>query len=166
MIRQIFILAMVSALLCGCVLQSRVPLYSDGDGQLILGETGGPAQMSDWRDGKWVADKDQLRISVTAKHYKAENITMTFVPLKDEWLVLQAVEEGKSAVYLLAQAKGWAVEVWPLACADVKKNAAFATWISYEGDDCFINPGAPAKELFAASLANPGHATSRLELLP
>ena len=87
MIRQILAFAALAALLCGCVLQSRVPLYSDADGQLILGETGGPAQMSNWRDGKWVADKDQLRISVTGKHYQAENIAMTFVALSGDWLV-------------------------------------------------------------------------------
>lgn len=166
MIRQILAFAAFAALLCGCVLQSRVPFYSDADGQLILGETGGPAQMSNWRDGKWVADKDQLRISVTGKHYQAENIAMTFVALSGDWLVLQAVEEGKPAAYLLAQAKDRAVEVWPLACTDLKKNDTFSASISYEGDDCFINPGAPAKELFAALLTNPGQPTSRLVLLP
>ena len=169
MFKQILVFATLAALLCGCVLQSRSPLYGDNEAQLALGAAGGPVLVSNWRDGKWEADAERVEITVTGNHYEAmakpAAIALHFVPLGGLWFVLQAVEAGKPAVYMLAEVKDKSAEVYSLPCSDLKKDAGIANWISYEGDDCFIEPGAPASTLFAALLKTPGEPSSRFELL-
>ena len=168
MIRSVVVLVFTALALCGCVLQSRTPLYDDRSGELVLGQTGGAALMSIWKDGAWVRDTDPVSIAIAGQHYEAtadaSTIALTFVKLQTPWFVLQAVEVNKPTVYMLAEVKDQAAEVHPLACSDLKKNPAVVKWVSFEGDDCFIQPGAPVKELFGKLVKNPGEATSRLAI--
>ena len=168
MIRSVVVLVFAALALCGCVLQSRTPLYDDSSGELVLGQIAGAALMSSWKDGAWVRDKDPVSIAIVGRHYEAHadaaTIVLTFVKLQASWFVLQAVEVSKPAVYMLAEVRSEAAEIYPLACSDLKKNPELAKWISHEGDDCFIQTGAPAKELFGKLVKNPGEATSRLAI--
>ena len=168
MFRSAAVLVSVAFMLCGCVLQSRAPIYDDTSGELVLGRTGGAALMSSWKDGAWVRDQDRVSIAIVGQHYEAQaessTIALTFVKLRPFWFVLQGAESGKPAVYMLAEVKGGEAEIHPLACSDLKKNPAVSKWISHEGEDCFIQPGVPAKELFGKLAENPGEATSRIAI--
>jgi hypothetical protein len=169
MVKTIATLVAIAGLLCGCVLQSRVPRYTDAEAELVLGMSGGSAQMSSWRDGKWVTDRGDVRIDVRDRHYEAwaesSSISLHFIPLKGSWYVLQAIEADKSAVYMLAKVTGQSAEAYALSCSDLKKNTRLEAWISFESEDCFINPDAPKEKLFTALLATPGEPSSRLEII-
>ncbi len=168
MIRSVIVLVFAALALCGCVLQSRTPLYDDSSGELVLGRIPGAALMSSWKDGAWVRDKDPVSIAIVGQHYEARadasTIVLTFVKLQAPWFILQGVEGNKPAVYMLAEVKGQAAEIHPLACSDLKKNPELAKWISHEGDDCFIQTGAPSAKLFGKLVENPGEASSRLAI--
>ena len=168
MIKRLLVLAAAALLLAGCVLQSRTPLYDDKLAELALGDKGGPAKLWNRDKGSWVAEKDKVEINVRGRHYEAvsegSTIVLRFVKISGSTYVMQAEETGKPAVYLLAEVKGAAAEVRPLACKDMKADAQFSKWISYEGDDCYIKPGAPAATLFAALAKLPGEASSRMEI--
>ncbi len=169
MIRKFAVLALAAAVLCGCVLQSRAPIYGDTDAALVLGPTGGIVKMSDWKNGRWVeTDDERVEIGAVGKHYVVKSKTdveLHFVKLKGNWFVVQGVETGSAAVYMLAEVKDRGAEGRVLACKDLKANAAVARWITHEGDDCFVKPGTMAKELFTALLDNPGAPTFRMEII-
>ena len=169
MIRRIIVLVALAAALGGCVLQSRVPLYGDGEAVLALGITGGSARMSNWRDGKWVQEDESVEIKVAGRHYEAmtgsASVTLYFIPLGGSWFVLQGSDPANPAVYMLAEVKDNAATVRPLSCSDLKKDQELATFIEHEGDDCFIKPGAAADDLFARLVQKPGEPVSRLELV-
>lgn len=168
MFRSAAVLVFTALMLSGCVLQSRVALYSDAAGELVLGQASGAAVISNWRDGTWVEENDTATITVKGQHYVAASestvIDLAFVKLRDDWYVLQAVEKDKSAVYMLAKIKDRTADVTPLACSDLKKDASLTQQISYEGDDCFIRPGLHMDNLFFKLLEHPGEATSRLAI--
>jgi hypothetical protein len=170
MIRQILALVCAAALLCGCVLQSRVALYGDADAKLVLGESDGTARTSSRKDGKWLVDDEGVNIKVVGRHYTASAknsvVNLHFVPLDGSWFTLQATEAGKPAVYMLAEVKSRIADIRPISCSELKNQARLANWIAHEGDDCFIMPGAPATEIFATLLTMPGETTTRIELLP
>ena len=137
-------------------------------GELVLGTIGGPAVISSWRDGGWVNEGDSAEIAVKGQHYEATSdsavIALTFVKLRDDWYVLQAVETDMPAVYMLAKIKDRTAEVSPLSCSDLKKDQSLAQRISYEGDDCFIRPGLHMEGLFLKLLEHPDEATSRIAI--
>jgi len=169
MIRTIAALVLTAVVLCGCVLQSRKPIYSDSQSALALGAQGGTGVISSWRDGKWQDERETAEITTAGNHYEAttgsSTMTMSFVPLDGRWHVLQAVETGKPPVYMLAQVEANTTEVYTLACTDLKKNADLSAWIDYEGDDCFIKTDAPAKALFTALEKIADAPSSRLTIL-
>ena len=168
MIRKFVVLLIAAMALGGCVLQSRVPLYTDAAGELVLGSTGGRALISSWKDGKWVKDTDTATVTIAGQHYEATSessvIDLTFVRLRDDWYVLQAVERGRPAVYMLAEISERTAEITTLACTDLKKDASLAPRISYDGDDCFIRPGLHMEGLFLKVLEHPGEPSSRLAI--
>ena len=166
--RSLAVLVCAALLLGGCVLQSRVPLYTEGAGELVLGAVSGPAVISSWRNGSWVNEGDSAEIAVKGQHYEATSestvIDLAFVKLRDGWYVLQAVEREKPAVYMLAKIKDRTAEVTPLSCSDLKKDQSLAQQIAYEGDDCFIRPGLHMEGLFLKLLEHPDEATSRIAI--
>ncbi len=169
MIRKFAVLALAAAVLCGCVLQSQQPLYTDDSAELVLGAQNGVARMSSWREGKWVEDNDErVEIVVEDKHYVARaksDVVLHFVRLRDNWFVVQGVETGSSAAYMLAEVSDGAAEGRVISCTDLKANPASAKWVKFEGDDCFVRPDAQAKELFTALLENPRAPSFRMEII-
>ena len=170
MIRRMVVLAALAATLGGCVLQSRAPRYGDGESVLALGETGGKARMSSWQNGAWAPDDESVEIKVAGKHYEAVagsgSVTLYFVPLQDEWFIVQGSDASNPAVYMLAEVKQRAAEIRTFGCSDLKKNPRVAAAIGFEGNDCYIKPDAAMKPLFMALLASPGEPVSRLEIVP
>jgi hypothetical protein len=152
MISKLAVLTLAAAVLSGCVLQSRAPIYGDRQASLALGSKDGVAKMSEWENGKWVdSGHGPVEIAVVGKHYVAKSktdVALHFVKLKGNWFVVQGVESGSV-----------------LACKDLKANAATERWIDYQGDDCFVKRGTKAKELFTALLENPGAPSFRMEII-
>ena len=169
MIRTVVALALVAVALCGCVLESRKPIYSDSQSVLALGASGGPVKMSSWRDGKWEDDGERPVITIVGQHYEATDdsstVVLNFVALDGDWHVLQAIESDQLPVYMLAKVNAQTADVYTLDCTDLKRNASLSNWVEYEGDDCFIKPGAPGTDLFKALVKTTDHPSSRFEIL-
>ena len=168
MIRALIALAAAAVLLCGCVLQSRSPLYDDRHSTLALGDNGGDAFTSTLKDGKWVRDAGEFKIRVVGRHYEATAessvVTLHFVPLQDSWFVLQATDTEQLTAYLLARISEGTAITYPLSCRVLKQKDKLLAWIDFEGDDCFIKPTAPDRQLFTELSKDPGEPSSRLEI--
>jgi hypothetical protein len=168
MIRSILALAVTAVLLCGCVLQSKKPLYGDQQSVLALGPEGGNAITSNWQNGMWVPDTDTVTIQVVGTHYEATSnssaVILHFIPLQGPWYVLQATEVGNTTAYLLAQINNGGADAYPLACRDLKQRGDLSAWIEFTGDDCIIRPDAALDPLFAALIKTPGEPSSRIEI--
>lgn len=157
---------LVALLLAGCILQARAPLYRDAEARLVFGDRAKTAQVFSKKDGAWVADNESVTLMPEGHHYVVNTgksvMTLSFIPLKGYWHVVQAMEKDHPPVYLLASLGKLGAEFRLLACADLKKNGKLRDWISHEGDDCFVTEKAPLEKLFKAALAMPGETTSRL----
>ena len=168
MIRKVYTLVAAAILLCGCVLQSHSPLYDDRQSKPALGANGGEAVTSTLKDGQWVRDGDVFKAKVVGNHYEVTAgkslVTLRFVPLQDSWFVLQATGDEQLTAYLLARISGNAAITYPIACRDLKQRSKLLAWIDFEGDDCFIKPTAPLRQLFSEVLKDPGEPSSRLEI--
>jgi hypothetical protein len=169
MIRKFVALAALAASLSGCMLQSKTPTYGDAESELVLGNANGKVRTSRMTNGTWETDPDQQEIAVSGNHYvvrdKSSSVVLNFVALNDSWFVMQAVETGNAAVYMLADVKDGAAEAYPLSCDELKKDKSNSIYVSYEGDDCFIKPDADAKKLFTSLMENAGKAAFRMEIL-
>lgn len=166
--KHLFALAFVALALCGCVLQSRAPIFNDSQSELVLGGQGGLTRTASFVKGQWEDEKEQLPIAVEGKHYVVRDKTaviVNFIPLSGTRYVMQVRENDGPAAYLLAEVTGKIAEARSLACTDLKKNAALAEAVDYQGDDCFIRPGTDAKKLFTTLADIPGKASFRLEIL-
>jgi hypothetical protein len=166
--KNVLALALVALVLCGCVLQSRTPLFDDSQSALALGDQSGMTRTASYRNGQWEDEKEQLPIVAEGKHYVVRDktaVTVHFIPLSGYQYAVQVRENDGPASYLLAEVKGKVAEARSLACADLKTNAAFAADVDYLGDDCFIRPGTEAKKLFTTLADTPGEASFRLEIV-
>lgn len=156
--------------LAGCVLQARVPLFGDSESSLALGSEGGRIQAFSKTDGSWTSDGEPVELKVEGRHYVAVVeegfVTFHFMPLQDTLFVMQATARDNPAVYGLAEVKGRAVDISFLSCGDLKRHEELSAWVDFEGEDCFVKPGAPVQEVFATLAQYPWEPTSRLEILP
>jgi hypothetical protein len=168
MIRKLLALAAAAFILGGCVLQSRVPIYTDKDADLALGKVGGTTETASLRDGQWVIDKERHIIAVEGRHYvvrSSTNVALHFTQVSGDWYVIQGREDNGPAAYLLAEVKDRVAMVRPIACSDLKSNTEAANFVEHQGDDCFIKPGAAAKKLFTSLLKNPGEPVFRMQII-
>ena len=147
MLKRLLIFISMGFLLAGCVLQSRAPLFSEGDGALLPHALGTSFVMENLDKDMWNKEEGTLTLSPTGHHYiatdekKKDEIEALFVPLDENWWVMQAQEKGKPSVYILAQLDGNALLLHPLYCDDLKKQTTAAAEISFEGEDCYLKGG-------------------------
>ena len=169
--KKLAVLTVTAASLCGCILESKTPVFAETAAQLVLGETGGTARMLSWKDGAWEADAETPAITVQDHHYqiaaKDGAVSLAFVPVNTTWFAVQGHDGKTNAAYMLAQITDGGADIWPVTCSKLKETKFKSQWIEHRGDDCFITPGAPAKDLFAALAADTqmGHAPSRMEII-
>lgn len=167
--RLIALLAILISL-TGCILQSPEPAFSDGDGRLALGPSGGVFFLFSRRDGTWVKDAETMALQREGRHYNVSGKTpvmaLTFIPLAGAWHVLQATEQGKPAAYMLASVKDGSADIYPLGCSDLKRREDLGSAIRHDGDDCFIREDTDAMALFLKLVATPGEASARMVKSP
>lgn len=170
MIGKFIALAFTAILLCGCMLQSRLPLYDDAASELALGETGGKTRAANLKNGQWVVDDETVKVTVVGRHYEisanAATIAVRFVKLDGPWYVIQAMEAGKPAIFALAEIKNGIADLRVPGCAALSKNPELAKWIDYAGEDCFVKSDADKTEFFLTLAKNAGQPTSRIEIVP
>ncbi len=134
--------------LAGCMLQSHRPLFSESDGVPLPKVLGTHFVMQDFDNGTWNDEEGSITIKASGRHYlasdeaKKDEVAALFVPLSPNWWVLQAKEKDEPNVYMLAELSGKNLLLHALACEDLKKLAAAAAEISFEGDDCYLKGGA------------------------
>jgi hypothetical protein len=160
-----FLAAVLALALSGCILQSKLPLFGDGDAKMLLADYANLATFEK-TSGEWVKAKDQIVFVAQGAHYTATldktELAIRFVPIKDGWWVLQAEEVAKPAAYLLVEAKPKEVLFYPIACKTLKEKGSFETSIEFVDSDCFIKPDADYRALFSGFTASPGEATTKL----
>ena len=126
--------------LCGCMLQSTEPLFSDAEGKPLLKSYGENFVTYTMVKGKWEKEKDQIKFAPADNHYivhsEKSDIAVLFVPLNDKWWVMQASEQGQSSTYLLAQAQAKSVMFYFLACKDLKAMSGIEGAITFDKKDC------------------------------
>lgn len=142
MFLRFFILLLSAFALSGCVLQSEQPLFAEKDGVPALKALGSTFATYNLVDGQWQAEKDRVTFTAKGKHYEAVGddgkvTVITFVALEKSAWVMQASEEGKPALYLIARRDGTALLLQAAACEDLKKDAKVAARLRYDKDDCF-----------------------------
>lgn len=155
-------------ILSGCVLQSKAPLFGDSEAKLVFGDGPQVARVFSRKDGAWVDENETVTLTPEGQHYvamaKDGAVTLRFIPLQGPRFVVQANEADKPPVYLLADVGRRSADFRVLSCDDLKSNGAISQWVSYQGDDCFVEDHAPRDQLFKAILAMPGEASSRLTI--
>jgi hypothetical protein len=162
---RVVLAGVVALALSGCILQSRLPLFGDGDAKLLLADYANLVTFEK-TSGDWVKAKDQIVFVAQGAHYTATldktELDIRFVPIKDSWWVLQAEEASKPAAYLLVEARPAEILFYPIACKTLKDSGSFEKAIEFVDSDCFIKPDADFRSLFSGFTANPGEATTKL----
>ena len=155
--------------LCGCVLQSPTPLFSDADGKPLLRSFGKQFVAYDKVKGNWEKQKELITFAPAANHYvvhdKSGDIGVVFVPLKDKWWLLQATEKGKSSTYMLAEMQGKSLLLHILSCKVLKTNKSMKDAITFKGDDCTAT-ASMTKDRFVELTKSPEPAVLKIEAVP
>ena len=152
--------------LCGCMLQSTEPLFSDAEGNPLLKSYGENFVTYTMVKGKWEKEKDQIKFAPADNHYivhsEKSDIAVLFVPLNDKWWVMQASEQGQPSTYLLAQAQAKSVTFYFLACKDLKAKAGIEGEITFDKEDCTAT-NKMTKDKFMALTKNIGTGEMKIE---
>ena len=160
-----FFAGVLAVALSGCVLQSRLPLFGDAQAKRLLAEY--PNLVAYEKSGQdWVKSKEQFVISASGPRYTTTvdktELVIRFVPITGTWWVLQAVEAGKPASYVLVDAQASELLLYPITCKALEASGNFTKLVKFAGTDCFIKFGADYKALFTGLSEAPGEATTKL----
>ena len=154
-------------LLAGCVLQSHTPVFSESDAGALPEALGTHFIMENHDKAGWTKEEGNFTLRPEGKHYVASDGNMKsdvealFVPLGNNWWVMQAAAVGDPNVYMLAEWTGGTLLLHPLDCADLKSQPSAAAAISFEGDDCYLKDK-PGAEYFLQFTTGTTPATIRL----
>ena len=154
-------------LLAGCVLQSRTPVFSESDAGALPEALGARIIMENQDKAGWTKEEGTFTLRPEGKHYvasdgeKKSDVEALFVPLGNNWWVVQAAAVGDPDSYMLAEWAGGALLLHPLDCTDLKLQPSAAAAISFEGDDCYLKDK-PGVEYFRQFTTKATPATMRL----
>ncbi|HEY4995781.1 MAG TPA: hypothetical protein VII21_05755 [Aestuariivirga sp.] len=156
-------------MLCGCVLQSKAPIFAESDGKLILQPFGNQFATFDRDGGKWKKQADIVKFDAEGNHYlihdKSGDIHVLFAALKGPWWVMQEQDPDKTYNYLLARIEGKALLLTYLDCKILKTNKSLSDAITFKDDDCTANERM-TKDRFVELTKSPEHALLKIEPLP
>ena len=163
-LRALFVVILAVAV-SGCILQSKLPLFGDAQAKRLLAEY--PNLVAYEKSGQdWVKSKEQFVISAKGPRYTTtvdkSELVFRFVPIAGTWWVLQAVEAGKPASYVLVDAQSSELLLYPITCKALEASGNFTKLVTFAGTDCFIKFTADYKALFTALSEAPGEATTKL----
>jgi hypothetical protein len=169
-LKQFFGAVILCLSLRGCILQSRVPLFTDEQGELMLKDYGGRFASYSLDDGIWKKDAETISFTATNKHYIASDgktdFSVTFAAIEGSWWAMQGQEAGKLANYYLADARKGEIFFYPLACKQLQDSAKFGNFIDFRGDDCFVKEGVDAMTMFKSLATAPPPAGMKLVPVP
>ena len=153
--------------LCGCILQSSKPLFTESEGKPVLKQFGNSFVTFNRESGQWKKQDDVMKFKAVGNHYevqdKTDNINVLFAPLNDQWFVLQTEEPGKPSTYLLAKFEGKSLMLNILSCKVLKNNKSLIDAVSFKGDDCTAN-AQMTKEKFVELTKSPEPALLKIEV--
>jgi len=156
-------------MLCGCVLQSKAPIFAESDGKLILQPFGNQFAPFNKDGAKWKKQTDSVKFDAEGNHYlihdKAGDIRVLFVALNGPWWVMQAQEQNKPFDYLLARFEGKALVLNTLSCKVLKTNKSMKDAVTFKGEDCTATSGM-TKDKFAELTKSPEPAMLKIEPSP
>lgn len=152
-------LAIVAAVLSGCVLESDTPLIPEDQAELLLGSAPATFAMYEMRDGAWKMEEGSFTFTPEGNHYRAtdgksETLFSFKVTVSNRWAV-QGTEAGKPASYLIAEQVGTDIFLLPLDCKSLQEAKTFGDLVDFLGDDCTVKPGADATAVFTAAAQLP-----------
>ena len=99
----------LSFLLAGCVLQSRTPVFSESDAGTLPITLGTRFIMENHDKAGWTKEEGNFTLQPEGKHYvasdgeKKSDVEALFVPLGNNWWVVQAAAVGDPDSYMLAE---------------------------------------------------------------
>ncbi len=156
--------------LSGCILQSKEPLFSDEQGELILETYGNRFATYSLEGNNWKKDDETISFAPVDKHYVMsignDKLIVTFAAIDVSWWAIQGQEEGKSFNYYLADAQNGEVLLYPLACTELQDAAKFGNFIDFKDSDCFVKNSVDAAAMFKALAAEPRQAKMKLVPVP
>ncbi len=142
--RLVFGLA-AALMLQACVLQSKAPLFAEGDGEMLLSDYGSTFASYTLSKDAWEKEKDTVTFTATGQHYvvKSEKSAndVLLLPLGGTWWLMQVSETDKETAYVLVDARKDELLVHSLSCDTLKKLEGLPDQISFEGDDCTAGTG-------------------------
>lgn len=170
MLIRILAAAFLFLTLTGCILQSRKPIFSDEQGELILAPYGSRFESYSIDGGNWKKDEETISFTPANRHYVASDgksdFTVTFAAIGGTWWAMQGQEKGNPANYYLADTQKGEVFFYPLTCKQLQDTAKFGDFIEFKGDDCFVKDGADTAAMFKALAAEPRQPGLKLVPLP
>src|SRR5436309_14278597 len=119
MLRMIAVLAGLTLLLTGCVLEANPPLFNETQGVLAIGDQPVVFDGYAFKDGAWTKSNTEdppLVFTPQGQHYtvqergktdaKSDKAIALFALLDGGWLALQLTEEAHPSIYSLARLEG------------------------------------------------------------
>ena len=162
---RVFFIGFLAFGLTGCVLESKKPVFADGDAKLLLAGYPNLAAYERGDDG-WKKNTDPFSFTAEASHYlvKADTSDMQvfFVPIDGPWWVLQATETAGSTSYVLVKAEAKELLLYPLDCKTLEESGTFMGQIDFVESDCFIAADADKTALFKSLIPASSEASSKL----
>lgn len=144
------LLLLATALLSGCVLHAKPPIFGDDQAVPVFGRQRLTFAASAYDKGVWVADDaPTLQAKAEGRHYlvpdelapgdltKADRYY--FIPLDGKRYVVQAVAGGE-ADYAIATWDGTTLLVSPLDCAALKTSLKTNDLVMFVNDACRLRP--------------------------
>jgi hypothetical protein len=162
---RVIFLGLLTMGLAGCNLETKKPLFADGDAKLLLADY--PNLAAHERDGGgWKKSADPLNFTAEASHYLVKSGTsemqMSFVPLEGPWWILQAAETTGTSSYVLVMAEPKELLIYSLECKKLQESGKFGGEIEFKDSSCFITEDADKMGLFKALIGSASEPATKL----
>ena len=166
------LLLLAVALLSGCVLHSKTPIFGDTEAVPILGQHAMTFAYSSYENGTWVASEaPPLQAQPEGRHYVVPDASTptdltkadrySFIPLDAHRYVVEAVVGGE-ADYAIATWDGKTLLVSPLECEALKTSLKTNALVGFVNDACSLRPSdVPPLALFQVLAQRAGQPTMR-----
>jgi hypothetical protein len=131
----------IASLLSGCILQSKMAIFAEQNGALILGNKKVKIANYELSSLAWKKGDTTAIFEPVSHHYRVFNgksyATAEFIAISGGNYVLQ-FDEGKGVfVYVLARPNKNEVYLYPLTCDYLKKQQI--SGIQFKKDDCIVD---------------------------
>jgi hypothetical protein len=161
---RVIFLGLLAFGLAGCNLETKKPLFADGDAKLLLADYPNLAPYE--RDeGGWKKNADPLNFLPEASHYLVKSgtseMSISFVPIEGPWWVLQA-SEATATSYVLIKAEPKELLVYSLECKKLMESGKFGTEIEFKDSSCFIKEETDKMGLFKALIGSASEPSTKL----